>query len=316
MSDKKKITVFGATGAQGGGLAWALLEEASDEFALRAVTRDAGSYRARALVEAGAEVVEADLDDPTSLDPALAGSWGAFFVTNYWEHLTPQREIDQARALAEAASRASLSHVVWSTLEDTRNWVPLSDDRLPTLQDNYKVPHFDTKGSANSFFIELGVPTTFLLTSFYWENLIHFGMGPQRDDNGRLVLHLPMADKKLPGIAVGDIGRCALGIFRASPAFVGETVGIAGEHLTGEEMAIALGTALDEEVAYNAVPFDVYRSFDFPGADDLGNMFQFKAEFEEYFCGVRDLAVARSLNPKLKTFADWLAENRDKIVAA
>jgi uncharacterized protein YbjT (DUF2867 family) len=184
---------------------------------------------------------------------------------------------------------------------------------MPTLMGQYKVPHFDGKGESDRIFADLGVPTTYLLTSFYWDNLIHFGMGPRRGEDGRLVFALPMGDRKLPGIAVEDIGRCALGVFKRGSELIGKRVGIAGEHLTGEEMAGALSRALGHEVIYSAVPFDVYRSLDFPGADDLGNMFQFKHDFEEVFCGARDLGFARSVNPVLQSFDAWLAANKERI---
>jgi uncharacterized protein YbjT (DUF2867 family) len=122
-----------------------------------------------------------------------------------------------------------------------------------------------------------------------------------------------MGDKKLPGIAAEDIGRCAYGIFKKGSELVGKTVGIAGEHLTGSQMAAAFSSALGKEVGYNAVPPEVYRGFGFPGAEDLGNMFQFKHDFEEYFCGARDLAFARSLNPSLQTLEQWLAQNKSLI---
>ena len=108
-----------------------------------------------------------------------------------------------------------------------------------------------------------------------------------------------MGDKKLPGIAAEDIGRCAYGIFKAGADYIGRTVAIAGEHLTGAEMAAALTRALGREVRYNSVTPEAYRAFGFPGADDLGNMFQFKRDFQEAFCGPRDPSVARSLNPSL-----------------
>jgi uncharacterized protein YbjT (DUF2867 family) len=177
----------------------------------------------------------------------------------------------------------------------------------------FKVPHFDAKGESDHFFTDEGVPTTFLLTSFYWDNLIHFGMGPKKDADGKLAFTLPTGDAKLAGIAAGDIGKCAYGIFRRGTGLVGKTVGIAGEHLTGSEMATALGKALGQEVRYNAVTPEQYRAFAFPGADDLGNMFQFYRDFEADFCRARDPAVARSLNPALQTFATWLARNKDRI---
>jgi len=313
MDERKIIAVVGATGAQGGGLAKAILSDPDGGFAVRAITRNPESERAKELAGAGAEVVAADLDDEESLVRALEGAYGAFFVTNFWEHFSPEKETEQAGNLARAARRAGVRHVIWSTLEDSRKWVPLEDDRMPTLMGSYKVPHFDAKGAADALFRKEGVPTTFLLTSFYWDNFIHFGMGPAKGPDGRYAITLPMGDGKLPGIAVEDIGRCAYGVFRRGDEFIGETIAIAGEHLTGSEMAEALGRATGMDVAYNAVDPAAYRAFGFPGAEDLGNMFQLKRDFQDEFCGPRDPEFARSLNPELQSFSDWLAANADRI---
>jgi uncharacterized protein YbjT (DUF2867 family) len=314
MADKKKtIAVLGATGAQGGGLVRAILNDPSGGFAARAVTRDVNSDKAKALAQQGVEVVAADVDDAQSLARAFAGAHGAYCVTFYWAHFSPEKELAQAGAMARAAKQAGVKHVIWSTLEDTRRLVPLSDDRMPTLMGKYKVPHFDAKGEADQLFRDAGVPVTFLLTSFYWDNFIYFGSGPKPGPDGVLALTFPMGDKKLPGIAAEDIGGCAYGIFKQGEALVGKTVGIAGEQLTGAEMAAKLGKALGREVRYNDVPPEVYRGFGFPGADDLGNMFQFKRDFNDVFCGARDVEGARRLNPALQTLDAWLAQHKDQI---
>lgn len=307
---KRIIAVVGATGAQGGGLVRAILADPDGGFAARAITRDPNSPKAKALADAGAEVVAADVSDVDSLRRAFDGAYGAFCVTFFWDHLSPERELNDARAMATAARDAGVQHVIWSTLEDTRERVPLTDDRMPTLMEKYKVPHFDAKGEADGVFRELGVPTTFLRTSFYWDNFVHFGMGPTRGADGKLGITLPMGDAKLPGIAADDIGRSAYGIFKRGKELVGKTVGIAGEHLTGSEMASAFSKVAGEEVAYNSVDPAVYRSFGFPGADDLGNMFQFKRDFEREFCSQRPVDATRALNPSLRSFAQWLEENR------
>src|SRR5687767_2100242 len=316
MSDKKIIAVVGATGAQGGGLVRAILNDANSGFAARALTRKVDSDKAKELAKLGAEVVAADLDDVESLKRAFAGAYGAFLLTNFWEHFSADKELAQAKNMAQAAKQANLQHVIWSTLEDTRKWVPLSDNRMPTLKGKYKVEHFDAKGEADRLFTEAGVPTTFLLTSFYWENLIYFGMGPKKGPDGKLAITYPMGDKKLPGIAVEDIGKSALAIFKKGKEFIGKTVGIAGEHLTGAQMAAALTKALGQEVRYNDVSPDEYRKFGFPGAEDMGNMFQFKRDFESVFCGARNLAVGRALNPSMQTFEQWLAKNKARIPPA
>jgi uncharacterized protein YbjT (DUF2867 family) len=312
MSDKKTIAVLGATGAQGGGLVRAIAHDSAGGFTARAVTRNVNSDKARALAALGVEVVAADADDPASLSRAFKGAYGAFCVTFFWDHFSPEKELAQAQSMATAARQAGIRHAIWSTLEDTRRWVPLEDNRMPTLMGKYKVPHFDAKGEANRFFSDSGVPTTLLLTSFYWDNLIYFGSGPTRTPDGTLAFTLPMADKKLPGIAAEDIGRCAYGIFRR-PELAGKTVGIAGEHLTGTQMARSLSRALGQEVSYNYVPPEIYRTLGFPGADDLANMFQFKRDFEDYFCGARSLEFSRSLNPALQTFDKWLERNSSRI---
>ena len=325
MAEKKVIAVVGATGAQGGGLVRAILNDPSGGFTARALTRDPNSEQSRALAALGAEVVQVDIDDEASVAKAFAGAYGAYCVTFFWAHFSPDTEGTQAGNMARAAKTAGVKHAIWSTFEDTRKLVPLDDDRMPTLQGKYKVPHFDSKGQSDHLFTDAGVPTTFLETSFYWENLIFFGMGPQRGDDGKLAITFPLGDKKLPGIAAEDIGKCAYGIFKrggGKPLFgifkrpneyIGKTVGVAGEHLTGAQMAAALTTAFGEEVRYNAVSPEAYRGFGFPGAEDLGNMFQYKRDFEAAYCGARSLDVSRSLNPELQTFATWLADNKARI---
>lgn len=313
MSNKKIIAVLGATGAQGGGLVRAILADKSGEFSVRALTRDVNSDKAKALAKLGAEVVKADIDNYDSLKSAFAGAYGVYAVTFFWEHFSPEKETAEAKQIAKAAKEANVKHIIWSTFEDTRKWIPLSDNRMPTLQGKYKVPHFDAKAEANEYFTELNLPVTFLLTSFYWDNFIYFGMGPKKGPDGKLAITIPMGDKKLPGIVAEDIGKSAYGIFKSGNDFIGKTVGVSGGHLTGKMMADSFTKALGQEVVYNAVPFDVFRSFGFPGADDLGNMFQFKHDFEDYYCGARSVEGTKSLNPSLTSLDEWLKENASKI---
>ncbi len=310
---KKIIAVVGATGAQGGGLVRAIMADPEGGFTARAITRDVNSDKAKELAALGAEVVAGDVDDEASLRRAFDGAYGAYCVTFFWAHFSPAKELEEIHAMASAAKAAGVEHVIWSTLEDTRKWVPLSDDRMPTLQEHYKVPHFDAKGEGDQVFRDAGVPATFLLTSFYWDNFIHFGMGPARGADGKLAITLPMGDKKLPGIAAEDIGRCAYRIFKRGKELIGKYVGIAGEHLSGYEMAAQLSGVAGEEVRYNVVEPAVFRSFGFPGADDLGNMFQFNRDFDHDFRAARDVEASRALNPSLQTFASWLEENGKRI---
>jgi uncharacterized protein YbjT (DUF2867 family) len=250
MSAKKIIAVVGATGAQGGGLVRAIAADQHSGFAARALTRDVDSEKARDLQKLGVEVVAADVDDRMSLERAFKGAYGAFCVTFFWNHFSPERELADTENLAAAAQAAGLKHVIWSTLEDTRKRVPLDDERMPTLMGKYKVPHFDAKGEANGFFLDRGVPTTFLVTS---------------------------------------------------------------AHLTGAQMAASFTNALGVEVSYNEVAPETYRSFGFPGAEDLGNMFQFDRDFETECLGARPSDGSLALNASLQDFDSWLAHNKSKI---
>lgn len=310
---KKIIAVIGATGAQGGGLVRAIQRDGGGEFSARAITRNPDSDAAKELAKLGAEVVAGDVDDAESLKRAFDGAYGAYCVTFYWAHFSPEREMAEAKAMAEAAKQASLEHVVWSTLEDTRQWVPLTDSRMPTLMEKYKVPHFDAKGESNQFFRDLGVPTTYSHASFYWENFLFFGQGPRKGADGALELTLPMADKIMPGIAAEDIGKCAYGVFKRGREFVGKSIGLAGDQLTGAQTAEAFSKALGKPVRYSPLTPAAFRGLGFPGADDLGNMFQVYAEFEPEFVASRDVTLSRSLNAELLSFEAWLAQNAARV---
>jgi uncharacterized protein YbjT (DUF2867 family) len=318
MTEQPLIAVVGATGRQGGGLARAILSDPDHEFAVRALTRNARSAGAQELVRAGAEVIEADLDDAASVRAAFDGAHGAFVVTNYWAKRTPaeeaartaaEMELAQAEIAARAARDAGVAHVVWSTLEDTRDFFG-EDERVPNVEGRYKVPHFDVKGEADQLFVRYGVPTTFLRTTLFFESVAD-GLG--RDASGQLVLTLPLADQPLCGIAVEDIGKTALGIFKRGREFIGETVSIAGDQMTGDGYAAALAEALGEEVSYRPYSWDEYRALGFPGAVDLGNMFQYYAENSARFTADRDLDRVRELNPALQSFRDWLALHKADI---
>ncbi|WP_375386314.1 NmrA/HSCARG family protein [uncultured Microbacterium sp.] len=316
MNEQQIIAVAGATGAQGGGAARAILADPEHRFAVRALTRDPESAAAKQLADLGAQVVRADFGDEASTRAALEGAYGAFFVTNFWAHGSADRELAEIGVLARSAKAAGLQHVVWSTLEDTRDLLPLHDDRMPVLQDRFNVPHFDAKGEGNDLFAAEGVPTTVLNTTFFYQGFAK-DLAPQRGEDGALTLTLPFEDGKLlAGVDVDDIGRTAFAILAAGDQYIGQTVGLAGDHLTGAQYAEQLGEAIGEPVRFQSVPYDIFRGFGFPGADEIANMFQYYGDFEAEFIGARDLEQARRLNPDLKSFAAWARENADSLRVA
>jgi uncharacterized protein YbjT (DUF2867 family) len=325
MNAKKIIAVVGATGQQGGGLARAILADTEGPFALRALTRDVNSAQARELAAQGAEIVEVDLNDEASVRAAFEGAYGAFVVTNFWAQLTPeqeasgtsraQMELGQAAAAARAAKDAGLKHVVWSTLEDTRPHFEYLGSSLPTLMDGYKVPHFDAKAEANDFFTKAGVPTTFLETTMYYESLLPaMGQGPQRDENGELVLTNPLNDGVLALVAREDIGRIAYGVFRAGAKYVGRTVGVAGAHVSGVELAELFTKVLGEKVVYRPVTHDAMRASGGWFVEEVANMYQFYAEASENFVANRNLERVRELKPQVKSLEEWLVEHKGQLL--
>jgi uncharacterized protein YbjT (DUF2867 family) len=312
MADKKIIAVVGATGTQGGGLCRAILADPSGGFGVRAITRDPNKEQARTLAAKGAEVVQANLDDVESLKKAFSGAHGVYGVTNFWEHFSGEKETAQAKNIADAARAAGVQHVIWSTLEDTRKLMDPGDKRMPFLQEKYRVPHFDAKAEADAYFS--GLPVTYLVTSFYWDNLYMFGLAPKKGDDGVYSWTFPLGNCKMAGIAAEDIGKVAYGIFKAGLEYVGKRVGITGENLTISEMGEKLSKGLGiGAVKYNAVDADVYRGFGFAGADEMGNMFQVYRDFEKEVLGARSADLARKLNPQLQTFDQWLAKNKSRI---
>jgi len=313
--DDKVIAVTGATGAQGGSLARAILKDRASGFSVRALTRDPESPVAQELARLGADVVRADFYDERSVHQAFEGAYGAFLVTNFFAHGSAAREAEEINVLVCAAAATKLRHVIWSTLEDTREFLPLDDDRMPVLQGSYNVPHFDAKGESNEALRQASVPTTFLNTTFYFQNFANF-FAPQRGEDGVLTLSLPIRDTTLlSAVDVEDVGRTALAIFKGGSRFIGESVSLAGDHLTGEQYADKLAIVLGEPVRWQSIPFEAYRALDFPGAQDIANMFQFYSDFDRELTGARDLDWLRGLNPDLRGFDSWLAENKERFAA-
>jgi hypothetical protein len=152
-----------------------------------------------------------------------------------------------------------------------------------------------------------------MMAAFYWENFIYFGQEPRKQADGSVVLALPLGGGKLPGIAAEDIGRCAFGIFGRSPEAAGQRFGIAGDVPSGPEYAAAFSRHLGVPVSFYDMPFDDYRALGFPGADDMGNMYEHHAILGEEFRRHRSPDVARALNPALQSFEQWLGANAGRI---
>lgn len=312
MGNEEVIAVLGSTGSQGGGLCHSLLDHPTKgDFACRAITRDPTKATAQELKNKGAEITRADMDDVASLAEAFDGAHGVFAITNFWEHQSAEIEKQQAQNIASAAKQADVKHIVWSTLEDTRQFMPSSDARMPLLQGNYRVPHLDCKNEANEYFKDL--PTTYLITSFFWENLYNFQMCPKKNDSGHYAWTMPMGDAKLAGHATTDIGKAVHTIFASGTEHIGQTVGIVTEALTVQDMCEVVAKEFNVSVHYNAIDPDIYRTFPFPGAEEIGNNFQYFRDFNDEFLKLRSVESMKKLNPSPLSFVEFVSAHRDKI---
>ena len=268
------VTVLDATGAEGGsGLVAALLADRHRPYAVRAVVPRSSPDAAPALAAAGCDAVAADPDDPALLQQAFAGSHGVFAATGYWAHLSPELERAQADVVAAAASAARVAHVVWST---------------PRPQ----------AGAMRSFF-RRDVPVTLLHTPFAWDNLIYLGIGPRPAADGALELVLPTGEQALAGIAVADVGTVAAALFARRTWMLGQSIAVAGELLTGAQMAAAIGRAIGEPVRHAPLATGEYAALGFPGAAELADLFASGHE-------AGDVAATRMLHPGVLGFDAWL----------
>lgn len=316
----KTIAVMGATGAQGGSTIKAfdaLKKGGNDDFKVRAITRDPTSEKAKAIESLVHETVKADANDEASMVEAFKGCHGAYVVTNFWDDMDADHEMAMLRTIKNAATKAGVKHIVLSTFESAKDFVDNAENKktwkVPegNEEKGFYVPHFDGKAEVTKEYDEL--PTTKLYTSFYYENFSNFGMGPARQsEKDAYALTFPLADAKMPMVAVSDIGKAACAIFQ-DESLIGKTVGIKSDVLTGKEIAAVFTKVFGQPVLYHAVTTDVYASFGFPGADDLANMFRFKVENAENFQAARMIDDDNFIERmgKTKTFEEWVFENKD-----
>ncbi|VTJ67111.1 nmrA-like family domain-containing protein 1 [Marmota monax] len=292
MANRKVIAVFGATGSQGGSVAKALLE--SKHFAVRALTRDVTRPNALALQKLGAEVVKGDLNDKASVEAALKGAYGAFVVTNFWEHFSKDKEVCQGKMVADTAKHLGLKHVVYSGLENVER---LSGGKL-------KVPHFDGKGEVEEYFWSIGVPMTSVRLAAYFENFLTTWKPWKAPDGDFYTLALPMGDVPMDGISVADVGAVVSSIFNSPEEFIGKAVGLSAEALTTQQYADVFSKSLGKEVRDAKITPEAYEKLGFPAAKELADMCRFYQMKPD-----RDVKLTHRLNPKVRSFSQFISEN-------
>ena len=295
----KLITVFGATGQQGGAVARALQDKG---YKVRAVTRNPDSSKAKELQAKGAELVQVkNMEDVASLEAAIKGAYGVFLVTNFWglfaenPETAYDREIAQGKATGDVCKKLGVKHLVFSGLEYVKDIT------------GKPCPHFDAKGIVEKYLDEIGVPNTSTRYSYYYENFI--AIAPQKNDDGTYTMTLPVK-KAVDAISVEDGGPAVAAIFDRPEEYIGKKVGISGDKMTLSEYAAIMSKVTGKTLTYNEVPYEVFEKFPFPGADELAAMF----EFYDVGNPDRNIEKTRELNPSTLSFQQWAEKNKDKLL--
>ncbi len=300
MTDNRQaILVLGATGAQGGSVARHLLSRGT--FDVRALTRKADSHAAQELRALGAEVVQGDLDDPSSLTAALEGCYGVFGVTNFWEHF--EKEGQQGRNLVAAVAAANVRHFVFSTLP------PIEKATNGALRS----PHFDLKAEHEEYARSLGIPSTFVHVPFYYENFLYFFPPRPSAIEGVFELGFPQGETPLAAMSVEDVGRIVAPLFEQPEQYIGKVLKLAGDELTGAAYAEVMSRRTGADIRYAYVPRETFAALGFPGAEDLADMFEF---YRLHIPSrMRDIETCRAIAPELQSFETWVARNEGKLRA-
>jgi uncharacterized protein YbjT (DUF2867 family) len=280
-TDSRLVAVVGATGKQGGSVVDALLEHG---VRVRALVRDLGAPAAQRLADRGVELTVGDLTDAASLDTLFDGADAAFAMTTPIPGGT-EHETAVGIAIADAASRAQLPHLVFSSVGGAER--------------KSGVPHFESKRRVEERIESLDIHHTFLRPVFFMDNLAGFSTSVEE---GQVVVRMAMpGDIPLQMVAVRDIGKAAAAILLGRTAVEGSSVEIAGDSLTGEQIAQAIGAHAGVPARYEALPLEAIASF-----GDTAEMFRWFTETPAYQA---DFAATRTLVPDLLDLPSWLASS-------
>jgi len=261
-NNKKLVAVIGATGQQGGGVVRAL--QAREGFKVRALTRNPDKHR-----ELAEEVVEADLDQPETLNAAFEGAHGVFLVTNFDARARREErtnELKQATAAVRAAKDSGVKHFIWSTLPDVE---AISGGK-------FNAPHFTGKARIDPIVKEVGFANhTFVIPPFYYQNLVGV-LAPQKQADGSVGWALPL-DPDARCIHMGDIselGNIVAGAFtHPDQAGDGEYLPLVGDFMSFNEIVETLNRQ-GHEFSFKQVPRELFATL-FPGAAEIAEMFSY-----------------------------------------
>ncbi|XP_071479477.1 nmrA-like family domain-containing protein 1 [Diadema antillarum] len=290
----KLISVFEATGTQGGSVVRGLLENTS--YKVRGITRNVESAEAKALSEQGVEMVQASMEDVASLEGALAGSYGVFAVTNYWECF----KVQMGENIVDAAKEVGVQHIVYSGLPAVKK---LTGEACP---------HFDGKAEVDEYMFQSGLTATSVQYAAYMENFLAETNYTKLESGGYL-FNFPMRETPLDLIYAGSAGAAVAAIFSDVEKFKGRVISLSGDRKTVAECCDIINKVLGPPVQVNPNPMspEEFGKLVFPGVDDLAAMFAFyQTEHPKY-----SVSETKSLDPKTKDFMAFVQDNKEKIRA-
>ncbi|XP_070531980.1 nmrA-like family domain-containing protein 1 [Ptychodera flava] len=296
----KVIVVFGATGAQGGSVARALL--CDPQYKVRAVTRDPNSPAAGALAAQGAEVVCAEYGNKESLARALEGAYGCFVVTKSQFGVPNFEEIEvkQGENIADVCAVLRVQHVVFSLKPHVRKVIGIVSR------------HCDAKARIEDYMNELNLPLTSVIVPFTFENFLGT-FKPRTVDFQRTRLEIPMGEIPLDAMSVDQLGDCVKTIFNNPSVYISKTLALSADKLTIREYAATLSRYSRPYIVRDAqLTTDDFRRIEREAAEDYGNMFEFFQRVDQR----HNMRVTKALNPQIKTFDEWVRENVARIQSA
>jgi uncharacterized protein YbjT (DUF2867 family) len=278
MDKKDKIIlVTGATGKQGGAVARHLL---GDGWSVRALTRSPDKPEAENLRNLGAEIVQGDLDDPASISSAVAGVYGVFSVQQYWGKGVDV-EVVEGKALADAAKKAGVAHFIYSSVGGAER--------------KTGIPFFESKFQIETYIKKLNLKWSIVRPAYFMDNFL------APDTIGRIYtgdFPFPLeTEMSMQLVAVDDIGEMVKLMFDNPEIYLGKAIEIAGDELTGAQIAETLSKAIGKTVTYREIPVESLHeiSADYEMMFDWMNRRGFAADIE----------LLKEKLPSLKTLEAW-----------
>ncbi|KAH0283044.1 NmrA-domain-containing protein [Aureobasidium namibiae CBS 147.97] len=249
----KLITVFGATGNQGGSVINHILADAqlSSEFKIRGITREVNKPAAKALAENGVELATADMNDKASVAKAIKGSHTVFLVTNYWESANPDIERSQGINVADAAKEEGIQHIIFSSLI---NVTEATGGKLT------HVPHFDSKNDIEKYIRGTGVPSTFMLPGYFMSN---FASMFNKGEDGVYNFAMPISDNaQFPLFdVVEDTGNFVKSILKNADKLNGKQVLAATAYYTPKQIIADFEEVTGNKMRYIQISGDQFKSY-------------------------------------------------------